>query len=53
MSETGIPDDAFQAARDVFAEKELVDLTIAIGLMNAYNRLAIGFRNTPQAVLES
>lgn len=53
VSETGIPDDAFQAARGVFAEKELVDLTIAIGLMNAYNRLAIGFRNTPQAVLEA
>jgi AhpD family alkylhydroperoxidase len=53
VSETGIPDDAFQAARGVFTEKELVDLTIAIGLMNAYNRLAIGFRNTPQAVLEA
>ena len=23
--------------------------TIAIGLMNAYNRLAIGFRNPPKA----
>jgi AhpD family alkylhydroperoxidase len=53
VSETGIPDDAFQAARGVFEEKELVDLTIATGLMNAYNRLAIGFRNTPQAVLEA
>ena len=53
VSETGIPDDAFEAARAVFEEKELVDLTIAIGLMNTYNRLAIGFRNTPQAVLES
>ena len=52
VSETGIPDEAFQAAREVFEEKELVDLTIAIGLMNAYNRLAIGFRNTPQAVVE-
>ena len=52
VSETGIPDEAFKAARAVFDEKELVDLTIAIGLMNAYNRLAIGFRNTPQAVLE-
>jgi AhpD family alkylhydroperoxidase len=51
VSETGIPDEAFQAARAVFEEKELVDLTIAIGLMNAYNRLAIGFRNTPQAAL--
>ena len=53
VAETGVPDEAYRAARAVFEEKELVDLTIAIGLMNAYNRLAIGFRNTPQAVLES
>jgi AhpD family alkylhydroperoxidase len=53
VSETGIPDESYQAAGAVFQEKELVDLTIAIGLMNTYNRLAIGFRNTPQAVLES
>ena len=53
VSETGVPDEAFQAARAVFEEKELVDLTIAISLMNAYNRLAIGFRNTPWAALES
>ncbi|MBO4224631.1 carboxymuconolactone decarboxylase family protein [Bradyrhizobium neotropicale] len=53
VSETGIPDQAFKAARTVLEEKELVDLTIAIGLMNAYNRLAIGFRNTPQAVLQN
>ena len=53
VSETGVPDEAFQAARAVFEEKELVDLTIAIGLMNAYNRLAISFRNTPQAARET
>lgn len=52
VSETGVPDEAFQAARSVFEEKDLVDLTIAIGLMNAYNRMAISFRNTPQAALE-
>jgi len=52
VSETGVPDEAFQAARAVFEEKELVDLTIAIGLMNAYNRMAISFRNTPKAALE-
>jgi AhpD family alkylhydroperoxidase len=51
VAETGVPDEAYRAARAVFEEKELVDLTIAIGLMNAYNRLAIGFRNTPQAAL--
>ena len=53
VSETGVPDEEFQAARAVFDEKELVDLTIAIGLMNTYNRMAISFRNTPQAVLEN
>lgn len=53
VSQTGIPDEAFEAARAVFEEKELVDLTIAISLINAYNRLAIGFRNTPRAVLEN
>ena len=53
VSETGVPDEAFQAARTVFEEKELIDLTIAISLMNAYNRMAISFRNTPQAALES
>lgn len=52
VADTNVPDEAFQAARAVFAEKELVDLTIAIGLMNVYNRMAISFRNTPQAVLK-
>jgi AhpD family alkylhydroperoxidase len=52
VAETGVPDEAYQAARTVFDERELVDLTIAIGLMNAYNRMAISFRNTPQAVLQ-
>src|SRR5580658_9944855 len=52
VAETGVPDEAYEAARTVFEERELVDLTIAIGLMNAYNRMAISFRNTPQAVAE-
>ena len=52
VADTGVPDEAYQAARTVFEERELVDLTIAIGLMNAYNRMAISFRNTPQATLE-
>ena len=49
VAETGVPDKAYEAARAVFEERELVDLTIAIGLMNAYNRMAISFRNPPQA----
>lgn len=50
VADTNVPDAAYQAARAVFEERELVDLTIAIGLMNAYNRMAISFRSTPQAV---
>ncbi|OZI73067.1 carboxymuconolactone decarboxylase family protein [Bordetella genomosp. 6] len=49
VAQTGVPDQDYQDARSVFGEKELVDLTVAVGLMNAYNRMAIGFRNTPKA----
>lgn len=52
VAETGVPNDAYGAARAVFDEKELVDLTIAISLMNSYNRMAISFRNTPHAAIE-
>ncbi|MES1987556.1 MAG: carboxymuconolactone decarboxylase family protein [Pseudomonadota bacterium] len=51
VAETGVPDEAYKAASKVFNENEIVDLTIAIGLMNTYNRMAISFRNTPQAAL--
>jgi len=43
---TVIPDTEFRALFEVFSEKEIVDLTIAVGLMNLFNRLAIGFRRT-------
>ena len=49
VAETGVPDADYEAAAAVFDQKQLADLTIAIGLMNAYNRLAISFRNTPIA----
>ena len=52
VAETGVSDEAYQAARAVFEERELVDLIIAISLMNVYNRIAISFRNTPQAAVE-
>lgn len=50
VAETGVPDADYAAASAVFAPKELADLTIAIGLMNAYNRMAISFRAVPEAV---
>ena len=50
LGDQGVPDSAFEAAAAVFTEKQLADLTIAIGLMNAYNRMAISFRATPMAL---
>ncbi|HEX3350040.1 MAG TPA: carboxymuconolactone decarboxylase family protein [Acetobacteraceae bacterium] len=49
VAETGVPDEEYAAARQVFDEKELTDLTIAVGLMNAYNRIAISFRTKPHS----
>jgi AhpD family alkylhydroperoxidase len=49
VSDTHVPDEAYAEARAAFTEKELADLTIAVGLMNAYNRMAISFRATPLA----
>jgi AhpD family alkylhydroperoxidase len=50
VTETGIPDADYEAAAVEFGEKELADLTYAIGLMNAFNRFGIAFRTTPAAV---
>jgi AhpD family alkylhydroperoxidase len=53
VAETGVPDADYEAAAAEFSEKELVDLVYAIGLMNAFNRLAITFRSTPGAVAKA
>jgi AhpD family alkylhydroperoxidase len=49
VAETGIPDRDYEAAAAEFSDKELADLTYAIGLMNAFNRFGIAFRSPPAA----
>jgi AhpD family alkylhydroperoxidase len=49
VADTHVPDAAYEKAAAHFGEKELADLTMAIALMNAYNRLAISFRTPPAA----
>jgi AhpD family alkylhydroperoxidase len=44
ISETHAPDDAYEALRRHFTEEEQVELTLLIGLVNAWNRIKIGFR---------
>lgn len=44
VSQTHIPDDVFEVARAQFSEAELADLTLAVVVINGWNRIAIGFR---------
>ena len=53
VADTGVPDAEYQAATAEFNEKELADLTYAIGLMNAFNRLGVAFRATPAAAAKA
>jgi AhpD family alkylhydroperoxidase len=45
VSETGAPDSAWEDLSAQFSPKEMVDLTTLIGLINLWNRLAIGMRS--------
>lgn len=44
LSETHASDAAYAKASSIFSDKDLVDLTIAIAAMNAFNRLGAPFR---------
>ena len=47
IADTHAPDEVFREVREHFDEKELADLTLAIVTINAWNRIAIGFRAEP------
>lgn len=53
VADTGIPDAEYEAAHRVFDAQRLTELTVAIGLINAYNRLGVGFRAAPAAVRQA
>ena len=44
VSETHAPDADYEAVQAEFTDGELVNLTVLIGAINAWNRIAIGFR---------
>jgi AhpD family alkylhydroperoxidase len=41
---TGAPDADYDALKPHFTDKEIVDLTVLIGLINLWNRIGVGFR---------
>lgn len=44
IQESGAPDELFEALKKHFNDQEISDLSMAISLMSAFNRLAIGLR---------
>ena len=47
VSETHVPDAAYEEVHRHFNEKEIVDLTFVVATINAWNRLAIALRAVP------
>jgi AhpD family alkylhydroperoxidase len=47
VAETRAPDEDYAVLSGHFTEEEQVQLTLLIGAINAWNRLAIGFRAVP------
>jgi AhpD family alkylhydroperoxidase len=45
ISETHVPDEIYEAVRPHFSDRELADLTLAVVLINGWNRFAIAFRS--------
>ena len=44
IADTGAPDEDYDGLKPHFSPEEIVDLTLLIATINAWNRLAIGFR---------
>jgi AhpD family alkylhydroperoxidase len=47
VSQTHVPDSVYDEVRKQFSEKEIVDLTLAVSMINLWNRLAISLRAVP------
>jgi AhpD family alkylhydroperoxidase len=44
ISENHVPDEVYERVKKQFDDKEMVNLTVAVSLINSWNRLAISFR---------
>jgi AhpD family alkylhydroperoxidase len=47
LADRGVPDAAYDAVRRHFSEAEVIFLSVAVGTINAWNRLGAAFRFAP------
>ncbi|MDQ0318882.1 AhpD family alkylhydroperoxidase [Pararhizobium capsulatum DSM 1112] len=45
IARTGAPDEAYAALKEQFSDEEMTEITVAIGTINVWNRLAVSFRS--------
>ena len=45
LADTGAPDADYEALKAHFSEEEMTKITVTIGAINIWNRLAVGFRS--------
>ena len=50
VEQSKVPDADYQAALAVLSEQELADITVAVALMNAFNRFGVSMRMQPAAL---
>ena len=48
VSDTHVPDEVYAEVKKHFEDKELVELTAVIGMINLWNRMSISFRSEPK-----
>jgi AhpD family alkylhydroperoxidase len=48
VTSSGVSDEVYEIAAKEFSESELANLTVAIGTINAWNRIAMAYGFTPQ-----
>ena len=44
VADTHIPDSAYETLKAHFSEEEMMKISVAIGVINVWNRLCVGFR---------
>ncbi len=47
VARTNAPDDLYDGLEEHFSDQQIVDLTLIVSMMNAWNRLAVSFRHLP------
>ncbi|TCP36064.1 carboxymuconolactone decarboxylase family protein [Sphingomonas sp. BK235] len=47
LSPEGVSDEVYEKVREQFSEKEIVELTYMVMVINAWNRASIAFRSVP------